>query len=55
MILPKKPNLSESDEYQNEPALEKAYLQRSEDILYPFHLKLLDSLEQEDHIRGINK
>ena len=50
MILPYKPNLFEANEYQNEGALEKAYLKKTE-----FHLKLLDSLEQEDHIRGINK
>ena len=54
MILPYKPNPFEAIEYQNEGALEKAYLQKTEDILYSFHLKLLDSLEQEDHIRGIN-
>ena len=56
MILPCKPNLIEANEYQNEGALEKAYLRKTEDILYSFNLKLLDSLEQEeDHIRGINK
>ena len=49
MILPYKPNLLEANECQNEGALEKAYLKKTE-----FHLKLLDSLEQEDHIRGIN-
>ena len=53
MILPYKPNPFEAVEYQNEGALEKAYLQKTEDILYSFHLKLLDSLEQEEHIRGI--